>query len=110
MKSYQARDARLHMKDILREAGHGEHVEIKHYNDRAAIVVPPGWYDETIRIRAAVERAYAVANSEQDSFFAEAIRESLPQDPRWVVHKDGNPRNLELSNLELTDPPEENER
>ena len=33
-----------------------------------------------------------------------------PQDPRWVVHKDGNPRNLELSNLEPVDPPEENQR
>ena len=46
MKSYQASDARLKMREILTAAEHGEHVQIKRYETVTAVVVSPEWYEQ----------------------------------------------------------------
>ena len=60
MKSYQANDARLKMREILTAAEHGEHVQIKRYDTATAMVVPHDWWlyatDAVAVIGVALER------------------------------------------------------
>jgi antitoxin (DNA-binding transcriptional repressor) of toxin-antitoxin stability system len=48
MKSYQARDARLKMRDILTAVEQGEAVEIRRYDTPTAIVVSPAWHQAAV--------------------------------------------------------------
>ena len=48
MKSYQSRDARLKMREILTAVEQGEHVEIKRYETSTAVMVSAEWYKQAL--------------------------------------------------------------
>jgi len=53
-KQVQAADARRDLSSLLDEVEHhGVHVEIRRYNDPAAYLVPPAWYERAARALAA---------------------------------------------------------
>jgi antitoxin (DNA-binding transcriptional repressor) of toxin-antitoxin stability system len=55
MKSYQSRDARLKMRDILTAAEQGEPVELKRYDTVTAVVVPAAFYDQAVQLACTVD-------------------------------------------------------
>jgi prevent-host-death family protein len=53
-KQVQAADARRDFSSLLDEVEHhGVHVEIRRYNDPAAYLVPPAWYERAQQALAA---------------------------------------------------------
>ena len=53
-KQVQAADARRDLSTLLDEVEHhGVHVEIRRYNDPAAYLVPPEWYERAEQALAA---------------------------------------------------------
>jgi prevent-host-death family protein len=53
-KQVQAADARRDLSALLDEVEHhGVHVEIRRYNDPAAYLVPPEWYERAEQALAA---------------------------------------------------------
>lgn len=104
MRQSSSDDARRNFRRLLNDVEHGEHVEVMRYGQPAAVIVPPGWYEEIDGLLADLEalsrwRLRAVALREG----RRAVGLS-PQDPRVVHHLDGDPTSNDPANLRIVEP------
>ena len=120
MKSYQAADARLKMREILTAVEQGEEIEIKRYDTATAIVVSPGWFElaaDTLDVVAAAVERGGFTVGEMEAFRDYQIRYGhlhmgrraaglKRTDKRWVDHVDGDPTNNDPANLRIAEPKE----
>jgi hypothetical protein len=79
MREIKADEARRGLRDLLDEVARYPAVAIRilRYERPVAVLVSDLWYSDAVRILKVVEQAMAQADTAQDSFLAEAIREGL---------------------------------